>query len=384
MSDKINIQKLRTKNISNPGKEPNTEKTDWFAILNKDIQLRKTKLSDKNKEDFYLELWSLLSAGIDIRTALELVRDEQKKKSVKEVFARLTKQVIAGITLSTALQNNNEFTSYEYHSIRIGEETGRLTGVLKELADFFQKKIKQRRQIVSALTYPVLVMVVAIGAVSFMISFVVPMFSDTFKRFGSDLPTITKAVIAVSAAVKKFSGIVFICLAGSFFFAFTQRQKTWFRSMNARVLLKIPLIGTIVSRIYLSRFANTLSLLTAAKIPMIQAIQLTRQMIGFYPIEQSLYTAEQRIMAGDYLYQSLKGHNVYPQKMISIIKVAEEVNQLELFLARLAEQYANEVEYQTGMLSKFLEPIIIVVLGLVVGIILIAMYLPLFKLGQGF
>jgi type IV pilus assembly protein PilC len=127
-----------------------------------------------------------------------------------------------------------------------------------------------------------------------------------------------------------------------------------------------------------------MALLIGSKIPIIQAIQMTRRMIGFYPIEISLYTVEENILTGIPLYKGLSEHAIYPQKLIAMLKVGEDVNQLDRFFNKIAEQYAEEVEYQTGLISKFIEPLIIVFLGLVVGTILIAMYLPLFKLGQSF
>lgn len=386
MNEKINIQKLRAgRNLQDTIKDNAAkEEGKLWDFLNRDIQLGSGKLPDKTKEDFYMELASLLSAGIDIQTALELIRDEQKKKKSKDVFSKIVNAVVGGVTLSSALKSNSQFTSYEFHSIQIGEETGKLLPVLKDLATYYQKKIKQRRQLLGAITYPIVVMVIAFAAVAFMVSYVVPMFSDTFRRFGNDLPPITKAVIAFSVFVKRSAGVFFLLMIGLISFAIWQRRKMWFRKSTSKIMMKIPVIGEIIKKIYLARFTNTMALLAGSKIPILQAIQLTRQMITFYPIEQSLISIEDKIMAGTPLYKSLSEYSVYPQKMISVVKVAEEVNQLELFFGRLAEQYADEVEYQTGVLSKFLEPVIIVLLGLVVGVILIAMYLPLFKLGQNF
>lgn len=382
MSEIIDIRKLRDKPKQTEQKPAAAKKGLW-DLLNRDIHFG-SKIPDKIKESFYLELWSLLQAGVDIRTALELVTSEYKKKKIRDVFSHVSELVVSGSTFSAALKQAKEFSSYEYYSVQIGEESGKLLQVLKELADYFNKKIKQRRQIVGAIIYPVVVLVVAFGAVSFMVTYVVPMFSDTFKRFGSDLPGITKAVIAASSFIKEFLGLFFLILLGLIAFGIWQSKKLWFRKMSSTVLLRMPVVGSIIRKIYLTRFANTMALLLGSKIPMLQCIQLTRQMVSFYPIEQSLIIVEQNIIEGIPLHKSLSAHPVYPSKMVSIVKVGEEVNQLELFFSRLAAQYSNEVEYQTTMLSKFLEPVIIVVLGLVVGIILIAMYLPLFKLGQTF
>jgi type IV pilus assembly protein PilC len=127
-----------------------------------------------------------------------------------------------------------------------------------------------------------------------------------------------------------------------------------------------------------------MSLLIGAHIPLLQALQLVKKMVNFHPIESSLTDIENDVLSGTSLYESLAHHSIYPKKMIAFIKVGEEVNQMDVFFDKIARQYSSEVEYQTSMLSKFIEPLIIVILGLIVGTILIAMYLPLFKLGQSF
>lgn len=385
MSNNIDIRKIKQKPKAASVENATDDGTSGFwEFLNKDIRFGADGLPERVKESFYLELYTLLDAGVDIRTALELIRNEQKKKKIKAVFDQVIQQVVKGASISEALQKSKQFSSYEYFSVRIGEETGKLIIVLKELAEYYQKKIRQKRQIMGAITYPVVVLVVAIGAVGFMITYVVPMFSDVFKRFGSDLPAVTKGVIVVSGIFNKYFSSLMFLLISAVIIGYNQRKKPWFRKYFSALILKMPVVGPIVQKIYLSQLSNTMALLVGSRIPIVQAIQLTRQMITFYPVENSLQSVEEKIIGGASLYKSMSEHPVYPAKMISMIKVGEEVNQLELFFTRISEQFNNEVEHQTTMLSKFLEPLIIIVLGLVVGVILIAMYLPLFKLGQGF
>lgn len=387
MSNTIDIRQLRKSPV--PGKETpgggdNVPGQGIWGFLNKDIKLFGGALPDKVREGFYLELSTLLEAGVDIRSSLELIMNEQPKKKHKVIFAGIAKEIEMGITLSSALKKKDYFTPYEYHSVQIGEETGKLITVLKELAGFYHKKIKQSQQIIGAMTYPLIVLVVAVGAVSFMMAYVVPMFADVLKRSGGELPVITRMVLNLSDWVKKSAGPGILLLTAVITLGVSQRKKDFFRDGSARLILRIPIVGGIVRKLYLSRLANTLSLLIASKIPIVQAIQLVRKMVRFYPIEKSLGEVEENILTGMPLHKSLGRHSIYPPKMISLIKVGEEVNQLELFFNKISEQYSNEVEYQTSILSKFVEPLIIVVLGVVVGVILIAMYLPLFKLGQSF
>ncbi|HTC00442.1 MAG TPA: type II secretion system F family protein [Ferruginibacter sp.] len=379
-----NISKQKQSQVPDKKIKSANETSGFWTILNKDIKIFGSDLPDKVKESFYLELSTLLAAGVDIRASLELITNEQPQKKYRPIFANLLQQVITGSTLSATMKASDLFTTYEYFSVQIGEETGKITIVLTELANYYKKKINQKRQIIGALTYPVLVMSVAIGAVSFMMAYVVPMFADILKRFGGELPFITRLVLSISNYVKTFGPIIFLATMIFITFIITQRKKTWFRELSSKTLIRIPLIGDIIRKIYLARFANTMELLIGSKIPMLQSIQLVKQMVGFYPIEKSLSEVEENVLSGISLNKSLGFHSIYPKKMISLIKVGEEVNQLDLFFKKISEQYSDEIEYQTTLLSKFMEPLIIVVLGGIVGTILIAMYLPLFKLGQTF
>ena len=386
MSNTIDIRQLRKTSSDKKEKpgEPAAAGQGIWGFLNKDIKLFGGALPDRVREGFYLELSTLLEAGVDIRSALELIMNEQPKKKHKAIFGDIAREIENGSTLSAALKRKDHFTPYEYYSVQIGEETGKLIVVLKELAVYYQKKIKQGRQIIGAMTYPMIVLVVAIGAVSFMMAYVVPMFADVLKRSGGELPFITRMVLDLSDGLKKAAGPILLLVVTLIALAISQRNKDYFRDWSARIILRLPIAGGIVRKLYLSRLSNTLALLIGSRIPIVQAIQLVRKMIRFYPIERSLETVEENILTGMPLHKSLAGHSIYPPKMISLIKVGEEVNQMELFFNKISEQYSNEVEYQTSILSKFVEPLIIVVLGVVVGVILIAMYLPLFKLGQSF
>jgi type IV pilus assembly protein PilC len=227
-------------------------------------------------------------------------------------------------------------------------------------------------------------MATSFGAVFFMLKFVVPMFGDVFKRFGGHLPWITEKIIDVSAALEDnflpFCIFAFIITV----FIFSVRKTEPFRRIASGILLRVPVIGNLVQKIYLARFCNSMRLLINAKLPLLRAIALIRQMIGFYPVESSLQKVEDDIMKGEPLYKSLQQFSVYPSKMIQLVKVGEESNQLDFFFEKISQQYIDEVEYTTSTLSSVMEPLIIVFLGLIVGIILIAMYLPLFQMSNSF
>ena len=355
-----------------------------LGLLNKDISFGSKELNDKKKEALYLELSSLLQAGINLKSSLELVTSDQQNQKDKLLFVEIQKQVLAGSALSQALEQSGKFSLYEVYSLQIGEETGQLVEVLQDLARFYQNKIKQRRKIVSSLTYPCVVLTTSLGAVFFMLKFVVPMFGDVFKRFGGKLPWLTEKIIGISQSMENNFWRVFIVLMLVAAFLFSARKTQRFRELASKFLLKIPIAGNLVQKIYLARFCNSMRLLINAHLPLLRAIALCRQMIGYYPIESSLQQVEDDIMKGKSLHQSLEQFGVYPSKMIQLIKVGEETNQLDYFFAKISDQYIEEVEYKTSTLSSMMEPLIIIFLGLIVGLILVSMYLPLFQMSNTF
>jgi len=355
-----------------------------FDFMRKDISFGKGKLSDKKKEGFYNELGTLIRSGIDIRSALELSAGSYTQKKDIELFSSVLKQVIEGKSLSETLQSESKFSPYEFYNIKIGEETGRLGEVLGELAKYYKSKISQQRKIIGAITYPILVLFTSFAAVFFMIKFVVPMFADVFKRFGGKLPYITSLIVSFSEWFDKYIYLMLAAIAGIVIAYLMSKQKAWFKKGAALALLRIPVAGEITKKIYLARFANTMRLLTETNTPLLQAMELVRQMITFYPVEHSLLLAEKDILLGSSLSTALSKYEFYPSKFIQMIRIAEEVNRLEYFFEQLAEQYTEEVEYQTNAISGLLEPLIIIFLGLVVGLILIAMYLPMFQMSSSF
>ena len=377
----IDLKKYQSPTAKKP--KPGSSSFDLEGLLSREITLFSSQLSDAKKERFYSELQILLAAGIDIKSALDIIIEEQKKKTDQALFAAISEQVIAGSSLSEAIRSSEKFSNYEYYSLQIGEESGRLIDVLKELTSFYNNKIKQKRQFTSALSYPLLVMVTAFGAVFFMMNFIVPMFAGVFSRFGQDLPALTKTIIVLSDWTSQNYHFFLLFLAALGVFYFTQRSKNWFRKYASALLIRLPLIGKVVQKIYLAQLCQSLALLISAKVPLIRAIQLVQKMIAFYPIQSSLTATEANIMAGSNLFDSFSQFPFYPKRLLSLVKVGEETNKLDLIFQKLADQYTEEVEYQTSILGSLIEPALIIFLGLMVGVILVAMYLPLFQLGTG-
>lgn len=379
----IDLSQYEKKKAPKPSKP--TEEGGILAFLNRDISFGGKELSDKKKEYLYLELSSLLLAGINLKTSLELVTAEQEKENDRKLFKDIQDSVLNnGIAFSKALEKSGKFSLYEVYSIQIGEETGKLSEVLQDLAKYYQGKIKQRRKIVSTLTYPFMVLLSSFGAVYFMLKVVVPMFADVLKRFGGQLPWITEMVISISKGMETYFLPVFLLFTALIIFLYRVRKTETYRKIVSGFLLRVPVAGNLIKKIYLGRFCNSMRLLISAHVPLLRAIALSRQMVGWYPIESSLQKVEDDILNGKSLHQSLQQFKVYPSKMIQLVRIGEESNKLDYFFAKIAEQYGEEVEYQTTSLSSMMEPLFIIVVGFLVGVIMIAMYLPMFQMGNTF
>jgi type IV pilus assembly protein PilC len=378
----IELKKIQTVIKAGKKQPENNLVSRIAAILNRDIKFGGGELKDKKKEAFYSELQILLSSGIDIRTSLDIIVEEQTSDADKELFNRVRSDVIGGAGLSEAMNKTGKFSTYEYYSLKIGEESGRMKDVLTDLTSYFTKKIKQRRQLSSALTYPILVVLTAIVAVVFMMNYIVPMFMDVFKRFNGKMPALTSAIISISMFFKAYTWLMLVIVLTIIVTLLAIRKKEFFRARASAMMLKMPLFGPVIQKVYLTRFCQSMALLLGAKTPMIRALQLVKHMIGFYPFEKALEVMESDIMHGKLLNQSMANFNLFDTRIISLVRVAEEVNQLDAIFSKLNEQYNDELDHRIGMLSSLLEPTMIIIVGLLVAVILISMYLPLFQLSS--
>ncbi len=360
-------------------KKENENDKNWLSeILNKD--LLPYKLKNKNKEFFYMEMHSMIEAGMDMTDALDVIITQEEKKKEKEVYQNIKERLIKGSSFYECLKESGHFTPYEYYCIMIGEETGKFSLVLKQLSDFFTKRIKLKQQIVKSLSYPLVILFSSILAVSFMLAFIIPMFTDVFKRFGGDLPAITKFFIKLSDVLRHnfIPGFIIALIIGVSLGLVW--KKVGFQKKRQRIISLIPYFGDFVLEVHLARFCSSMALLISAKVPLVTSINLVSKMIDFYPVKNPLQAVEKGLMKGIALHKGLSEFDVFDPKMIALIKVGEEVNSLDVFFNKLSHNYTNNVDMKATALNTFLEPLIIGVLGGVIGLILVSMYLPMFKL----
>ncbi|MEO8933349.1 MAG: type II secretion system F family protein [Xanthomarina sp.] len=352
------------------------------SFLTKEITLFNKPFSNKMKEAFYIEMSVLLKAGVNLKEGLELIANSQKKKNTKEILQNVVEDIVSGKSLSDALKAFKQFSDYEYYSIKIGEETGTLSQVIEQLGAFYAKKNEQHRNLISALTYPIIILSTAVLVVVFMLQYVVPMFQDIFEQQKVELPTITKVIINVSAFMKSYSWLLLLIFIGLIASRAAFNQKIWYKKNKDKLILKLPFVGDFVKTVYMSQFTQAVTLLTASKVPVVNSIQLVKQMINFQPLKEALESVESEILKGHSLSESLSKQAIFDQKMIAMVKVAEETNQNEFIFERLNNQYSTQVDQSSKLLATIMEPVIILIIGVLVGVILIAMYLPMFKLSS--
>ncbi|UZO80688.1 type II secretion system F family protein [Aquimarina sp. ERC-38] len=372
--DISNIQKSGTIAVK-PTSAVNT------GFWKKEISFSK-KVGAKEKEALYKDLSTLISAGVDFESALTILSKQQKKVHLKLLIDKIKKDVVKGRSFYEALEATGKFSSYEYYSIKIGEETKRLDTVLLELHKYFKRQIKLRKQIISVITYPSFVLILTIGVLYFMLNYVVPMFKSVFNQFDGDLPGLTKKIIILSDKFPLILGMGVLLVLSSILVLKVYGQNSTFRKYRSFLILKIPFFGKLVKTIYLARYCQFLDLLLTSKTSLTESLVMVKKMIGFYPIEVSIDSIHKNVIKGVPLAKAMKQHAIYDYKLVSMVEVAEEINELDTMFSRLANEYDEEVEHKTKMIGVILEPMIILIIGGVVGLIMIAMYAPMFDLSK--
>ncbi|KRB56694.1 type II secretion system F family protein [Flavobacterium sp. Root186] len=352
------------------------------SLLKKEITLFGDSFNNKKKQAFYLELAVLLKAGVSFKEGLSLIIESLKKKTDKDLIQTILNDVVNGRPFSDALMTSKSFTEYEYYSIQIGEETGTTAQVCEELGRFFERKNEQKRIIVAALTYPSIVLSTAVLVVIFMLSYVVPMFQDIFKQNNMELPFLTQMIVKLSIWTKTYGLYFFLAIIIFIFSTQFFKDNHKYKKALHYFLIKIPVLGPFMTKVYLAQFTQAVTLLTTAKVPLLNSIQMVKKMIRFVPLQEALEQVENSILKGNSLSASLKNTPLFDNRIISLVKVAEETNQTEYVFKQLSEQYNQEVVQQSKVMTTVLEPFIILFVGILVAVLLVAMYLPMFQLSS--
>ena len=353
------------------------------GVGQKDIlePFKKVKLGDLVV--FSRQFATMINAGLPIVRSLYVLSEQTENPKFKEVVTAVRKDVEAGLALSEALEKHPKVFSRLYvEMVRAGETGGILDGVLLRIADQLEGDQELRRKVKSAMTYPTIVLILAILVASFMLLFIVPVFARMFEDLGGTLPIPTQIAMGLSSVLTSLWGILLYAgmFAGVFGFLRWKNTENG-RRIWGRLSLRIPFkIGDVIHKVVLARFARTLGTLSAAGVPILQALEITASSSGNWVVENALLKTRDAIRQGIPIYKPLEDETAFPPMVTRMIAVGEETGDVDGMLTKVAEFYESEVDSTVKALTSIIEPLMIVVVGGIVGGIIIAMYLPMFKI----
>jgi type IV pilus assembly protein PilC len=328
------------------------------------------------------QLSTMVSSGMTLLRAFHVLEEQIEHKKLKEVVERVREDIESGLLLSDALARHTKVFGPLYVAmVRAGEAGGVLEEALDRVADQLEKDDSLRRQVKSAMMYPAVVLSFAAVVLFALITFIVPVFAAVFKDFGGDLPLITKLTVAVSDAFKGYWYLIIGAFVGSIVGFKKWRNSAFGRPQWDTLRLKLPMkVGDTVQKIALARWSRTFSALYAAGVPIMQAIEVTGQTAGNHVIEKAMQAVIESVKSGGSIAAPLKEEAIFPGMVSQMIAVGEETGGLDHMLSKVADFYEDEVAAAVKALTSILEPIMIVLVGAVVGFVVIAMYMPMFKL----
>jgi type IV pilus assembly protein PilC len=329
---------------------------------------------------FSRQLSTMISAGMSILRALYVLEEQTEDKFLKETIVAVRKDVEAGLSLSDAMARHPKVFSPLFVAMtQAGEAGGVLENALMRVADQLEKDASLRRQIKSAMIYPALVITFAVGVMMALVAFLVPVFEGVFKQFGGKLPAITQVSVGLSHAVTKDWWLMFL-LAGGAAVAFIKwKSSKWGRPQWDHFRLRIPMkIGTIVQQVAVARWSRTLSSLTSAGVPLLLALDITGRTGGNVAVEEAMDGVITSVKRGGTIAAPLAQAPIFPTMVTHMVGVGEETGALDTMLDKVADFYEDQVEASVKALTSILEPIMIIVIGGIVGFIVVSMYMPLF------
>jgi type IV pilus assembly protein PilC len=329
---------------------------------------------------FARQLATMITSGMSILRALYVLEWQTENKFLKETIVAVRKDVEAGLSLSDSLARHPKVFSPLFIAMtQAGEAGGVLEDALLRVADQLEKDASLRRQIRSAMVYPALVITFAIGVMMALVAFLVPVFEGVFKQFGGELPKITQVSVFLSHAVTGYWWLIFLLTAGAVVGFLKWKKSTWGRPQWDHFRLRIPMkIGAIVQQVAVARWSRTLSSLTSAGVPLLLALDITGRTGGNVAVEEAMEGVIASVKRGGTIAAPLAQAPIFPVMVTHMVGVGEETGALDTMLDKVAEFYEDQVEASVKALTSILEPVMIIVIGGIVGFIVISMYLPLF------
>jgi len=341
-------------------------------------------IKPKDLAIFTRQLATMMKAGVPLLQAFDIVGRGNPNPSVTKLLNDIRTDVETGTSLSAAFRKFPMYFDNLYcNLIEAGESAGILDQLLDRLAVYMEKTEAIKSKIKSALMYPISVLIVAFVVTAVIMIFVVPAFKEVFSNFGADLPGPTLVVIAISEIFVSYWWLIFGGLGGGFYFfmqAWKRNEKM--QHVMDRLMLKMPIFGTLVDKSCIARWTRTLSTMFAAGVPLVEALDSVGGASGNYVYQSATTKIQQEVSTGTALTVAMTNANLFPSMVLQMCSIGEESGSIDHMLGKAADFYEAEVDDMVAGISSLMEPIIIVILGTVIGGIVVAMYLPIFKLGQ--
>ncbi len=331
---------------------------------------------------FSRQLATMLAAGLPIVQSLAILEKQTENKKFQKIIREVRTDVEGGMAFSDALAKHPVFGRLYVNLVRAGEASGTLDAILDRLATFLEKDLELRGKIKSAMTYPVIVLVFAVLITYFLLTGIVPQFAQILTDLGSELPLLTRFLIAVSNFLRSstlylVAGLIALYFAYRYLYTRTEQGRRWID----RVKLRLPIFGVLNKKSALARFSRTLGLLVSSGVNIVEAVDITKGTAGNAVIEEILEETKNTIQVGEPLHSTLLRYpEIFPPMVASMIAIGEETGALDAMLQKVADFYEREVEETVESLTAAIEPVMIVFLGVVVGLIVAGMFLPLFQI----
>jgi type IV pilus assembly protein PilC len=344
----------------------------------------KGKIVTKDIAIFCRQLATMMSAGVPLVQSFDIVGRGHSNKAMQDLILSVKANVEAGGSLRESLAKHPlQFNELFVNLVAAGEASGILEGILDKLATYMEKTEALKSKVKSALFYPTAVVVVAFIITAILMIFVIPQFEDLFKGFGADLPALTKFVIQISQYFQAYWWAIFGGIGGAIFGLMQlKKRSTKVAHTMDRLALKMPIIGEILEKSAIARFSRTLATMFAAGTPLVEAMTSVSGACGNIVFYDAVMKMRDEISTGTQLQSAMRDTNLFPNMVIQMVAIGEESGALDAMLGKVADWYEQEVDDAVEALTSLLEPLIMAVLGVVIGGLVVAMYLPIFKMGQ--
>ena len=338
------------------------------------------RVTTKDLAIFCRQLYTMLDAGVSITNSLNMLAMQLPSPRLRTILSEIEESVKKGEMLSVAMKRYKEFPQLLISMVESGESTGNIDTMMLRMASHFEKETKTNNKVKSAMIYPICLAVVAVAAVMFILTFVMPTFAELFEENGADLPFITSAMIGASDFLKSYwfiiVAIIAIIVVAIKAYAETEDGKVRFSALA----LKFPIVANLNKKVIVARFTRTLATLLSAGISLVQALPIVSAVLGNKIAQQDLDRIRERVVRGDGLSAPIAESDIFPDMLASMVRIGEESGALDDILNKTADFYEEEVDQAITQTTELMQPIVIVIMGIVVGIMVMGIMLPMFDM----